>query len=463
VRRRRLGLRERVALVFAGLALVLTTVLGLVSWGLASGYVDRQVDASAAAQTADDAALVEAQLVNDGQNRADELLRRLQYARGATAQLWYDANGYSSVSTGDVELPADLVREVQAGATDKRRLTVDGRNFMVAGVPVGGGGAFFEVYPLNDFERSLTTLWLILGVAGVLATGVGLGVGRFVSRRLLQPLTEVTSAASAVAAGDLSARLDPEADPDLAELAESFNRTTAALETRVRADARFAGDVSHELRTPLTTMLNSMQLLQNRRDEVPARLWEPLDLLDGDLHRFRKLVVDLLDISRPEALDGAAPEPVLIGDLVRRAGDAAAGRPVTVIEDRAATLWMHADKRRLERVVTNLVENAEAHGDGCVSVNVDVSGRMVRIQVDDAGPGVPPNRRTRIFERFVRDGTGDHDGVGLGLAIVVRHVRWHGGTVEVFDAPSGGARFVVELPVAVGSAFRPRSLHQVDV
>jgi two-component system, OmpR family, sensor histidine kinase MtrB len=456
VRRRRLGLRERVALVFAGMALLLTTILGLVSWGLASNYVDGQVDSSAAAQTADDAALVEARMVNNGQNRAD-LLRRLQYMRGATAQLWYDAHSYQSGPGDVIELPTDLVRKVQEGSADQRRLTVDGRNFMVAGVPVGGGGAFFEVYPLNDFERSLTALWLVLGVAGVLATAVGLGVGRFVSRRLLQPLTEVTNAASAVAAGDLSARLDPEADPDLAELAESFNRTAAALETRVRADARFAGDVSHELRTPLTTMLNSMQLLQNRRAEVPSRLWEPLDLLDGDLHRFRKLVVDLLDISRPEARDGPAREPVLIGDLVRRACDAAAGREVTVVEDRVSGVSMRADKRRLERVFTNLVENAEVHGRGCVSVNVDAVDRAVRIQVDDAGPGVPANRRTRIFERFVRDATEDQDGVGLGLAIVARHVRWHGGTVGVSDSPSGGARFVVELPV-----LRRPSLHELD-
>jgi signal transduction histidine kinase len=110
-----------------------------------------------------------------------------------------------------------------------------------------------------------------------------------------------------------------------------------------------------------------------------------------------------------------------------------------------------ADKRRLERVVVNLVRNAETHGQCCVAVTVSADADTVRLTVDDAGPGVPPERRGRVFDRFAR-GTSPYGGTGLGLAIASRHVRLHGGTIHVDGSPAGGARFVVELPVDVRRA-----------
>ena len=139
---------------------------------------------------------------------------------------------------------------------------------------------------------------------------------------------------------------------------------------------------------------------------------------------------------------------MLIGELVTRAADSAAGRPVTSVGASVNGLVVLADKRRLERVLVNLVNNAETHGVACRAVEVSASGTAVRITVDDAGPGVPPDRRSRIFERFAR-GSSEHGGAGLGLAIASRHVRLHGGTLTICEAPGGGARFVVELPVDV--------------
>jgi signal transduction histidine kinase len=116
---------------------------------------------------------------------------------------------------------------------------------------------------------------------------------------------------------------------------------------------------------------------------------------------------------------------------------------------------MVADKRRLERLVANLVRNADEHGGGCTAVRVAVDGNRVQIIVDDHGPGIPPDERDRIFDRFARGfphATAHGDGVGLGLAIAARHAEWHGGSVHVEDAPGGGARFVVVLPtVTAGS------------
>ncbi len=180
------------------------------------------------------------------------------------------------------------------------------------------------------------------------------------------------------------------ATPTSFPVTASFNRTVADLDRRVVADARFAVDVSHELRTPLTTMLNSMQVIRNREDSLPTALREPVELLADDLDRFRVLVTDLLEVSRHDAGDELVLEPVVVGDLVRRAADDAAGHPVTRVTTTLRTIAMEGDKRRLERVVANLVRNAEVHGGGCVGVEVSRTGRCgPRVRVEDAGPGIP--------------------------------------------------------------------------
>jgi two-component system sensor histidine kinase MtrB len=246
---------------------------------------------------------------------------------------------------------------------------------------------------------------------------------------------------------------DTSRDDDVTE----FRGRRAALvnlEQWVAADARFAADISHELRTPLMTMLNSMELIHNHRDELPAAVREPVELLGEDLERFRRLVVDLLEISRDDEGDEGSRGTVRIADLIRAAADTAAGRPVTEVSTDATALSLKADKRRLERVVANLVENAEGHGGGCERVSVAAGGLGVIIQFDDAGPGVPIADRDQIFERFRRGGSGGRPaqdrGIGLGLSIVARHVAWHNGTIRVEDRPGGGARFVLELPAKAG-------------
>lgn len=323
------------------------------------------------------------------------------------------------------------------------------RSHSQAGTPAGAA---------TNLDHTFRVLAVAL-VAGIVITSlIGLWVGRLGSRRALEPLREVTRAAERFAGGDLDVRLD-EKDPELSGLARSFNHTADALQRRVIADARFAGDISHELRTPLTTMLNSMEILRHRAGELPPALREPVDLLADDLERFRRLVIDLIEISRDDAGDRQPMEPVVIGDLVREAADSTAGRPVTRIEPDAEAAVILADKRRLEHVVTNLVENAEIYGGGCLEVAVSLADRRtdggwVTLRVDDAGPGVPPGQRERIFERFARETNRPGPGVGLGLAIVARHVHWHGGQVEVGDRPGGGARFCVTLPANVR---RPRT------
>lgn len=429
------------------MALVLGAVLAGASWTLAASYLNRHQESSAVAQTADNALLLDA-VLGQGERPSTTLVNRLEYSPGSAAVLTYDGRHYRSASALDLKLGPVLGAGLSPDEVRPFRATLGGTSFLVVAAPLrGAGNALVELFPLFDLNRTLRMLWVV-ALGGALLVGVaGLYVGKIASRRMLRPLADVTAAAASIAHGDLSARLKVDDDPDLVPLARSFNRTAAALERRVHADARFAGDVSHELRTPLTTMINSIVLLQNRRDELPPEVVEPLDLLTEDLQRFRRLVVDLLDISRSDGGHRDTREPVVVADLIRRAADAAAGRPVAEVEPGVEGVVLRADKRRLERVVSNLVENADVHGGGCDVVRVLLRSGCVRIEIDDRGAGVAAQNRERIFDRFARDGASRGPGVGLGLAIVAQHVHWHGGEVWVQDRPGGGARFVVKLPL----------------
>jgi two-component system sensor histidine kinase MtrB len=443
----RWGLRRRVVTIFALLSLVLSLVLSVVAWVLVTNSVLRDQRASALAATSIDASQLDARLGVPGitvTTVLDELPRTL--ATAAIAEVggrWYA----SAPTLGTSVLPDELVTLVDDQQAATQRVAVDGSLFLAVGLPVPGRqAALFELFPMDQTEQAVRALSIGLGSAMVVTVTLGVALGWRATRVALRPLERLNSAAADVAAGRLGVRLEHGGDPDLRPLTESFNRTVSALDHRVVADARFASDVSHELRTPLTTMLNSMQVILNRSDTLPASLREPVVILADELARFRRLVTDLLEIARYQAGDELVLDRAVVGDLVRRAADAEAGRPVTHVAEDAGRVTLDVDKRRLERVVANLVRNAEDHGGGCVAVRVERGAGGVRVLVDDAGPGVPPELRERVFDRFSRGAGSTAAGVGLGLSIVLRHVALHGGTVTIEDRPGGGARFVVELP-----------------
>jgi signal transduction histidine kinase len=263
----------------------------------------------------------------------------------------------------------------------------------------------------------------------------------------------VAQAAVAIAGGRLDTRLETFDEADLATLASSFNRMADRLQERIEREARFTSDVSHELRSPLTTLSTAIGVLEARRDDLPPRSRQALDLLAAELSRFQRMVADLLEISRFDA--GSAElslDEVRVDELVQHAVEAGGNGvfPVELAPD-VAGLQVSVDKRRIERVVANLVENATVYAGGVTRLAVEASRDRVRLIVEDAGPGIPAEGRERVFERFFRGSAagrrGAGDGSGLGLALVAEHVRLHGGRVWVDDRPGGGSRFVVELPI----------------
>jgi signal transduction histidine kinase len=306
---------------------------------------------------------------------------------------------------------------------------------------------------------TLSSIRLSLILGTIITTTLGVAAGSFAARRAVRPVGVAAQAAKAIAGGRLDTRLELTEDPDLSALATSFNDMASALERRIERDARFASDVSHELRSPLMTLSASLEVMEARRDEMPERAQSALDLLKSDVVRFQGLVEDLLEISRFDA--GAVrlhSEELLVAEFVRQAVRISSlpDTPVDVSE-RSELVLINGDRRRLARVVANLIDNARIHGDGLPEVSIrivdadDQPVTKVRIAVEDHGAGVPENERPLIFERFARGGVAGrragNDGAGLGLSLVDEHVRMHGGRVWVEDRLDGepGARFVIEL------------------
>jgi len=443
---RRLGIRTRITVAFGLLALFLSFGLALLVWTVVTDNLTSQLRSTALAES--DLARRQLQVgLNAGLPATlPEFVQALNVDPSVITVAQVRGEAASSSSRVSIsELPPSLLSGAGQPSPDLEQIEVGGRTYLAVSRPLTSG-VVVQLYSMRDVRSAEHSLLLTLAGSAVLTSLIGVGLGKAVGHRVLSPLTKVNRAAAEVAAGNLDARLDAGGDPDLAEVAQSFNATVADLRRRVAADARFAVDVSHELRTPLTTMLNSVQVIQHRKDLLPTAVREPLDLLADEIARFRHLVVDLLEISRSEAGDGLTLDRVAIADLVRRAADAEAGRPVTHIDPSADGVLMRADKRRVERIVANLVENAETHGRGCRGVEVSSDRKVLTVTVDDAGTGVSPAQRDRIFERFARGSTERH-GFGLGLAIVQGHTRLHRGQVEVCTSPFGGARFVVRLPL----------------
>jgi two-component system, OmpR family, sensor histidine kinase MtrB len=447
----RLTLRWRVATAFGLASLLLTGVLAAATWNLAGDYMLRQREMSAVRQAEVNVRLVDNSL-KTGADGLDELLAGLTSDSDSTVLLSRPQGWISSGRQVDPsDLPEPLLALSRGGVPETQRLVVERVPVIAVALPVAPRpDVYVELFPLVELERTLRFLGIVLG-CGVAASGLlGFALGAWTSRRALRPLTELTGAASRMARGDLQTRLPQYADRDLAALAAAFNDTAEALEARVVRDARFAGNVSHELRSPLTTMANAAAVLRRRRCELTGTAGRALDLLLSEVDRFERMVVDLLEISRDDQGSGdLGSEVVDLGELVRNVLDGRPKAPAT-LEIEAQPLLVHGDRRRLDRIVANLLDNADKYAGGPVRVAVTGRDGRARLEIDDAGPGVAVELRERVFERFARGvqagQRGQGGGSGLGLSLVAQHVRHHRGSVWIEDRPGGGARFVVELP-----------------
>lgn len=366
---------------------------------------------------------------------------------------WYP----SSISITPRSVPTPVLDEVRGGEVAYRFRRDE--SFLVFGSPIPGSDltAFF-FYPVRDVAEALALLWKVLLMVSLGAVMLAAIAAIRVSRRVVHPVRLASDAARRVAEGLLATRLPVAERDEIGTLAHSFNEMAAALEERIARERRFVGDVSHELRTPLTTLRASADYLLERADELPEAQERAVELLSADLDYLRRLVDDLLDISRLESGPvKLSLEPLNVGDLVRevvaRRARSADGE-VRVEMTGGEELTTLADKRRLERVVGNLVDNALTHGGVPVTVRVGASNGTINLAVEDRGPGIAGRDLPRIFDRFYKADRSrprlDGRGSGLGLAIAQENAKLHGGEIEVESLPGAGATFVFRLPRVSG-------------
>ena len=447
-------LRTKVTLFFGLIALIASVSLTVVTYAFARSSLLEQ-RAEVARQQAVLNALKVREFLHDGTEGLGDYFPTIRT----------ETDGFAAIHLGDGRsastrtqfsydsFPADLRHAVAVGASAVQPFDIGDDHYVGVGVHIADVGAdYFEAFQLGSTESTLRTTLLALVIGTAITVLLATGVGWWTSYRLLRPLGRITDAAGEIAAGDLDTRVAREGDPDLDRLADSFNDMADAVQARIEREARFASDVSHELRSPITALAAAAEVINGRRGELPDRTQQALDVVVGQVRRFDAMVIDLLELSR---IDAGATElhleevdiAALCARVAARNGFADLPVEVPVHVGNGAPLTAVVDKLRFERIVANLLENADHHGGGPVRISIErTDGPFLLVAVEDTGPGVARGERMRIFERFARGSAARHRiGTGLGLALVAEHATAEGGEAWVEDRPGGGARFVVRI------------------
>ncbi|MBM3676210.1 MAG: HAMP domain-containing histidine kinase [Actinobacteria bacterium] len=360
-----------------------------------------------------------------------------------------DDSGRPRGRTGLV-LPVDA-REVEVaaapGTAQVRDVTVDGIQLRMYTAAVPEGGAIQVARDLGELDAAMRGLAVVLIVTSLLGVAGAALVGRLIARRSLRPIDDLTGAAEEVARSQNLAVPIPvaRADDEVGRLAASFNAMLGALAASREQQQHLVSDASHELRTPLTSLRTAIELLQRGTSLPEAERRELLDHAVSELDELTHLVTELVELATDARSEPGAIQDVRLDLLVREVAgrvERRSGRAVTVDAQPCVVVGRAA---LLERAVGNLLDNAAKWSPPGAPVDVTVAGGTVA--VSDHGPGVPPDERARVFERFARGrGSQDVPGSGLGLAIVAKVAAEHGGRAWIEESASGGARAVLALP-----------------
>jgi len=354
-------------------------------------------------------------------------------------------------------LMAELASD--AGPEERGRLVrIGGESYLLSALPLPAAGADARLLVLeavSSRERSeRTNALLLLAAAGSATLLTGL-VLRPVLDRGLAPLNQLGARLERIEFESLATeRLPLHNQPrELRPIIQAFNALLDRLAASWNRQSAFADGVAHELRTPITLINGYAQSLQ-RQGVVSGEPRRQLALIQSEAERMARMVTDLLDLARDDAgrlelqRQALDPEQLLLEAYERLAGHAG-GRLRLLPPGEEAELAVCGDPHRLQQCLTNLVENALKYAPQGSPIELLATGgtSAVRLHVRDRGPGVPESERQRIFERFVRgSAAGGCSGSGLGLSVVRLLMERMGGTVEVTEAPGGGADFQLVLP-----------------
>jgi two-component system sensor histidine kinase MtrB len=325
----------------------------------------------------------------------------------------------------------------------------------------------YYFFPLDAEQHSIANMQRTLLLVGIAVVFLLVAIAWLVTRWVVIPVRQAAQGARRLSTGALTERMDVRGKDELAALSISFNEMAASLQEKLaeledlsQVQRQFVSDVSHELRTPLTTIRIASDVLFAARGELDSAAARATELLQSQIERFESLLTDLLEISRYDAnaatLDA---EAVDVAAIVRQSADDAqqlAERRGTKIEFRlpAEPCVAEVDRRRVERILRNLLLNAVEHGeDKDTVVTVAADSAALAVSVRDFGVGLRPGEEHLVFDRFWRADPArarTSGGTGLGLAIALEDARLHGGWLEAWGEPGKGSVFRLTLPRIAG-------------
>ncbi len=366
----------------------------------------------------------------------------------------------------DPALGAGLRSAVRDGELGFERVSHDGLDLLTVGARVPNADA--ELYFVSTESRihdELSQLRTVLLAGWAATVALAALVGNTLARRTLEPVGRASAAARSIAEGLLDTRLPAGRGDEFGTWATSFNQMAEALQAKVAAlsaaqarERRFTADVAHELRTPVTALVAAASLLREHLDAMPPDARRPAELLTSDVVRLRRLVDELMEISRLDAGSEAVRcEPVALGPLIDAVVASRGWK--SLVTRTGPDITVTSDARRLERVLANLVSNAvehggaeqsgvDARGGSPVMVQVIGHGALVEVRVADRGPGIAPEHLPHLFDRFYKaDPSRAAGGSGLGLAIARENAVLLGADLTVRSEPGGGTEFYLVMPV----------------
>ena len=358
----------------------------------------------------------------------------------------------------DEAIPVDaLAREIAERGSGEylTDTTVNGTHLRVLTRGAGEQGAVQLARPLDEVDRQLDRVVLVLLLVGAAGVALGAALGALVARTALSPVASFTRRTEELAAdGDTSQRIQTDRTDELGRLARTFNTTLDALERSVEAQRHLVADASHELRTPIASLRANIQTLEHsERLPEAERASLRADILE-ELDELTSLVADIVELARG-AKPGELVDDVRVDEIVEQVAARARARApdgVTLDVVTEPTL-VRGEPERIQRAISNLVDNAlkwSPQG-GRVDIALADGGLSVR----DHGPGFAEADLPHVFERFYRaDSARALPGSGLGLAIVRQAAEAHGGEVQATNATGGGALLRVSFGATVSSPAR---------
>jgi signal transduction histidine kinase len=445
------GVRGRLTVTLVVLVAVTAAVLGVGSYAYASQSLRQRLLDDATAQAQFDLSVL---IPDDVPGEADRVAFDASRIPGALAQRGIQV--LVDFPDDPAELPGTLSEAFRSlVASGQLAYEWEGSRLVIGGQRPGTGQTYYFLHDAASIDVALSQLALGLGGGALLLTLIALVAARLVARGVLAPVEVAARAAERIEHGDYGARVPVASSDEFGTWALRFNRMAATLqETIGRLEAsqaqnrRFVSDVAHELRTPLTALVAEASILREHLADLPPGARRTGELLVDDVSRLRALVDDLMELSRFDAsAEEARREDIDLGRLVRTI--VAARHPSASVRVPEAPLLVQTEARRLERILGNLLDNAREHAPGArVDVTLDRHGDEAVVAVSDDGPGVPPERLARIFDRFYKADPSRHGGSsGLGLAIAAEHAALLGGSLTAANLQGGGLRLELRMPV----------------